>query len=64
SAATAQKAAAADALAKEAQSYKAFVNDNKIMALCEKNPFGVTLPIRKELGAALDRIAQLAKAAA
>lgn len=59
----AEKAQAAKALAEQAQSYKSFVTSNRVMALCEKNPFGVAVPIRQELGAALDRIAQLAKSA-
>lgn len=60
----AARIAAAQALDKQAESYRSFVASNRVMLLVEKNPFGVALPIRKELSAALDQIRSLAQAAA
>ena len=57
------RAKAAAALAAQALSYKGFMASNKLVDLCENNPFGVAVPIREKLGSALDDIARLAKAA-
>lgn len=50
----------ADALLKQLDAYRSFVTGDKIVALCEKNPFGVSVAIRAPLGVALDRIAAIA----
>ena len=36
--------------------YRAFLSTNRLVALCDENPFGVALNLRSGLGAALDRI--------
>ena len=36
--------------------YRAFLNTNTLVALCDENPFGVALNLRGGLGQALDRI--------
>jgi hypothetical protein len=50
----------AAALVQQVDAYRSFLDGNRIIALCEKNPFGVTVAIRAPLGAALDRIAAIA----
>jgi hypothetical protein len=60
SAAEADRAQAADALLKQVETYSSFIQGDRVIALCERNPFGVEVAIRAPLTAALDRIAGIA----
>ncbi|MDK3073609.1 hypothetical protein QO034_10845 [Sedimentitalea sp. JM2-8] len=59
-AAPADRAKKAVALVQQVDAYRGFLDSNRVIALCERNPFGVSVPIRAQLGAALDRIAAIA----
>lgn len=55
---------AAKALARQAAEYQAFIEGHKIIALCERNPFGVPVNIRAPISRALSKIRDEAAAAA
>jgi hypothetical protein len=38
--------------------YRAFLGSNRLVALCEANPFGVAVDIRTTMDAALERISR------
>jgi hypothetical protein len=61
--ATARPKAAA-ALQAQCNEYRTFLADSALITLCEQNPFGVTVDLRKPLGKALDQIERVAAAAA
>ena len=50
----------AAALVQQVDAYRSFLDGNQGIALCEKNPFGVTVAIRAPLAAALDKSAAIA----
>ena len=43
-------------LAEAIQSYRSFLNDDRIVALIDDNPFGVTLGLKSTLGGVLDEL--------
>lgn len=47
---------AAGAVRQAIGAYRGFLSGNRLVELCEKNPFGVPLDLRGTLGGALDRI--------
>lgn len=59
-AAPADRAKKAAALVQQVDAYRGFLDGSKVITLCEKNPFGVSVAIRAPLGAALDKIAAIA----
>lgn len=61
--ATARPKAAA-ALQAQCKEYRAFLADSELVTLCEQNPFGVAVDLRKHLGKALDEIDRVAAAVA
>ncbi len=50
------RAKAAASLRGVISEYRAFLRGNRLVALCDENPFGVTVNLRSGLGEALDRI--------
>lgn len=44
---------------KAAANMRVFLNDNPVLPLLERNPFGVTVAVRATLGTALDRIERI-----
>lgn len=55
---------AAAALQAQCKEYRAFLANSELITLCEQNPFGVTVDLRKQLGKALDEIDRAAAAVA
>ena len=47
-----------------AEAFREFLDDDEQVAVCDENPFGVTVEIRKQLGPALDHLAQVLASAA
>ena len=58
----AARAAAGQDVLKQVTAYRDFITSNNVIALCEKNPFGVTLNIRAPILSALDRIERVVAA--
>lgn len=54
----ADRAEAAKAVADAMAEYRAFLGSNRLVALCEANPFGVAVDIRTTMDAALERISR------
>ncbi|MGC1505274.1 MAG: hypothetical protein WA782_14185 [Sulfitobacter sp.] len=54
---------AAAALQAQCKEYRAFLADSELITLCEQNPFGVAVDLRKHLGKALDEIERATAAA-
>lgn len=55
---------AAKALLAQAGVYAQFLTTDPVLDLCEKNPFGVALPLRATLGGALQKIAKVCQSVA
>lgn len=55
-----QRAVKAQALAAQAKTYRGFLDSDPKIALCERNPFGIAVPLRAKLGRALDAIGRIA----
>ena len=56
-----QKSTAADNLLGQVETYRGFIKSNKVIALCENNPFGIDVSVVAPVNAALDRITRAAR---
>ncbi|MEM1428538.1 MAG: hypothetical protein AAGG09_03670 [Pseudomonadota bacterium] len=54
------RASQAKALAGQADAYRTFLETDPRIALCEQNPFNVSVPLNATLGRALSRIIEIA----